>query len=131
MKQIMLDLLGGLKLNQIPIFLIQIIISGFLAWTLEFINKRQGNSKLTLASYAMTLTAVVSLLKWSIPSAICLLAAIVLISLVTDRKINLSESKYFFVSCSFAVAIGAGYGIFSVVAFLPIAFVLWFEEKKK
>ena len=110
-QNIFIDSLNGFALDQIPLFLFQLLCAGMGAHLLQIIlNKKVGEKLLeysALISISMALLA--SIVKYSVPTAI--VAAAVILLLLRGKE----KSKLETIGQLLVVLIGVGCGVGNVI----------------
>ena len=119
-QDIFVDSLNGFPLNQIPLFIFQLIVAGLLGFSFQFLlNKKWGEKRLKLGVLIAVSVAILSAVaKYNLPFAVLAAAGI----LVLFR--NVQESKMERFGQFLFVAVGIGCGVGSVVLTVIGAFVL-------
>ena len=130
-KNLLIDCLNGFPVDQIPLFLFQILCAGFLGVMMQFlINKKMG-AKLVEhgALIALSIAVMTSIVKYSLPFAVIGAAAILLFLKAKDLgRVELISMILIAVA---GVGCGVGSVIQTVLGFLVISCVILLTPLKK
>jgi len=110
-QDIFVDSLNGFPIQQLPLFLFQLVVAGILGFAVQFlINKKTDNTTIKLGVLiAVTIAVLSAIAKYSLPFSVLAAAAILLFLK------NNSQSKIETFGQFLLVAIGIGCGVGSVV----------------
>ena len=122
-KNILIDGLNGMSLSNIPFFLFQLLVAGFLGWAFQILlKKKTGNENFKNGAVISTgICLVVALVKYMLPFSV-LGAAAILILLKKDKN----PSLFTFLLAVLAVGCGIGSVIPSFIGGIVIAAILLF-----
>ncbi len=111
-KNILIDSLNGFSAKDIPLYIFQILVAGFLAQIIQIALNKKLKSKVICNSalIASSITIVASIVKYSLPFAVLGLGLLLLL------KSNKNEESFISKIALFIMAlIGLGCGVGSVV----------------
>ena len=122
-KNILVDSLNGMSLSNIPFFLFQILVAGFLGWTLQLLlRKKNPANKFNNGSIiAAGICLIVTMVKYMLPFSI-LGAAAILLLLKKDKNPPL----YTFLLAVLAIGCGIGSVIPTVLGAIILSLILIF-----
>ena len=121
-KNILIDSLNGFSANDLPLFIFQILVSGFLAHVTQVvINKKFKTGVIcNSALIAVSITVLASIVKYSLPFAVLGLGLILLFKSNKQNESTLSK-----VALLIMGLIGLGCGVGSVIqTIIGVVFIL-------
>lgn len=121
-KSLLNDMLNGMSVNDIPIYLVRLFLSGLIAFILKLIyNKAFTDDKENLMRYvvgfSIVLSAVIPLAQYSISFGIIISALLILLSKNITFKSN-KEVVFFVLTLFLSSTIGLGYVIYGLIGFI-------------
>ncbi|MFP5470711.1 MAG: hypothetical protein ACLGGV_03880 [Bacteroidia bacterium] len=132
-KSIANDLLNGLSIEDIPVFLARIFFAGLVAFVFKMMYyKKHPNQESSIIKHLVSLSVavcvVVPIAQFSISLGL-ILAAFIVGLFVNIKSNNTSELVFLFLSFLFSASIGAGYVVYSIVGLIPLLILLLIAKK--
>jgi len=131
-KSILIDSLNGFSAKDIPLFIFQILIAGFLAHLIQILINKKWNTGVICNSalIAVSITILTSIVKYSLPFSVLGLGVLLLF-----KSNKTDESVISRIALLIMGVIGLGCGVGSVVQTIIgvvfIALVILFTPLKK
>jgi hypothetical protein len=129
-KNILIDSLNGFSINDIPLFLFQLLVAGLCAHIFQvLLNKKFKKNILSEGGLiAIVLTLLTGIVKYSLPFAIMGLAAVLLFKSKKERT-NI-ENIALIIVATIGVGCGTGSVVQTILGFVIILGVLLFTPIK-
>lgn len=129
-KEILIDSFNGFSVKMIPLFLIQLLISGLMTYIFQWLYKKKTNHfQKDAVLLAMAMTLITSIVKYSLPFAVLGGALIMMFGTRSNR----SSSDLFQVLVIGIIAVGCGVGsiVQTALGFVVLCVILLFTPLVK
>lgn len=129
-KEILIDSFNGFSVKMIPLFLIQLLISGLMTYIFQWLYKKKTNHfQKDAVLVAMAMTLITSIVKYSLPFALLGGALIMMFGTRSNR----SSSDLFQVLVIGIIAVGCGVGsiVQTALGFVVLCVILLFTPLVK
>lgn len=126
------DNLMGFRSSDLPNFIFAVALSGLLTYLLGLISRKSNDKPITshLMVIGMATTVVITVVRFSLPLSLALLAAMLVIRL-RSVTVSLKEFTYLFLAIAIGVGCGSGSTILTAIGFVPIFLVLMISRNKQ
>lgn len=123
------DNLMGFRAADLPNFLFAVFLAGFLALVLGRIRgSREGAITTQIVIIAMATTVVITLVRFSLPLAVALLAVMMLVRFRGAFN-EFKDQTYLYLAIAIGVGCGSGATILTAIGFVPIVLILLMSKR--
>jgi hypothetical protein len=129
-KEILIDSFNGFSVRMIPLFLLQLIFSGLLAYVFQWLfKKKTGSSQKDAVPLTMAIALITSIVKYSLPFAVLGGALIMMLGARSNR----SSSELFQLLILGIIGVGCGVGsiVQTTIGFVLLCVILIFTPLVK